>query len=166
MNDWSTDDRAQRTWQTLCGMYGARMIRDFGEEVPDVWKAAIKRLTDQQLRRGIAALGNSGTGHTPTLPAFLHACKTITATEAASMAPRLAPPTFDQFHSEGQLGLLRFLMQQGGVDKALLVKLVEAKNFVVNSCRSLDESGDPQGRRLRRLLRDRLRDVYAQHAGQ
>lgn len=159
MNDWSTDDRAQRTWQTLCGMYGARLIRDFGEEVPEVWKAAIKRLTDVQLRRGIAALGNSATGRTPTLPDFLHACKTVTPTEAASLAPRLPPPNYDVWHREGQLGLLSFLMQQGGVDEPLMRRLIEAKNQIVSACRLLDEDGDPEAVSMPKRLRERLHTV-------
>ena len=159
MTDWSTDDRAERTWQTLCGMYGARLIRDFGEEVPEVWKAAIRRLTDMQLRRGLAALGNSPTGHTPTLPTFLHACKTITATEAASMAPRLPAPDYDQFHCEGQLGLLAFIQQRKGVPPELLPALIQAKNQVVNDCRLLDADGDPEGLKLPIHLRRRLKAV-------
>lgn len=163
MNDWSTDDRAQRIWQTLCGMYGARLIRDFGEEVPEVWKAAIKRLTDVQLRRGLAALGNSATGRTPTLPEFVHACKTISPTEAAAMAPRLAAPDYDQFHCEGQLGLLTFIRQRGGVPPRALAALIQAKNSVVENCRILDADGDPEGLRLPFHLRKRLADVMAEY---
>jgi len=166
MTDWSTDDRAQRTWQTLCGMFGARLIRDFGEEVPEVWKAAIKRLADIQIRRGLAALGNSGTGRTPTLPEFVKACKTITPTEAASLAPRLSQPEFDVWHRAGQSGLLTFLMRVGGVSRPLLAELIIKKNTIVNGCRDLDAEGDPQGVRLRKILSEQLEKHYRRYEGE
>lgn len=165
MTEWSTDQdaRAARVWRALGGMYGASLVRKFGEEVPDVWKAAIRRLDDIQLQRGLAALGNTGGDQPPSLPAFVQACKTITPTEAARMAPRIEAPRYDAWHCEGQLGLLTFLRQVGGVDPVLLPRLVEEKNRIVDACRLLDEDNDPEAKWMPRKLRERLLEVYREH---
>jgi hypothetical protein len=159
MTEWSTDqgERAARVWRALAGMYGARLVREFGEDCPEVWKAAIRRLSDRQIQRGLAALGNQGGERPPSLPGFVQACKTISPTEAASMTPRLEGLNYDKYHREGQLGLLTFIRQQGGVPPDVLPRLVAEKNHVVDSYRMLGEDNDPEAKYMPRKLRQRLK---------
>lgn len=58
-------------------MYGNRFYSSYGETPPKLWCAAIARLDDNALKRGLANLANDGGAHPPTLPEFVAACKRL-----------------------------------------------------------------------------------------
>jgi len=52
-------------------MYGASLIREFGETPPALWCEAFANMTDADLRRAIIGLLNAGGKFPPSLPEFI-----------------------------------------------------------------------------------------------
>lgn len=86
-------DRASLLWVRLAGMFGGdAVVRKFGEEPPPEWSAAISRLRDFELERGLRRLAFSGRDGLPSLPAFLRLCRIPhDATDDDAQRPAGAP---------------------------------------------------------------------------
>jgi hypothetical protein len=75
----TTTPRADVVWLQLSGMYGKAVFREYGEEPPTLWVQAISRLTDAQIKNGLASLGNQALSFPPNLSQFVVACKNTPA---------------------------------------------------------------------------------------
>jgi len=64
-------------WQALAEMYGRSFVTSYGKEPPTTWTQAINRLSHEQLRRGLASIGNENRKFPPNLSEFVSACKTM-----------------------------------------------------------------------------------------
>lgn len=124
-------------------MYGTRLTRDFGVLVPEPWASAIRTLNDRQIQRGMRKLIDIGSTSTPTLPAFVKACRMLDdEDERPGRANVPALPGYDDYHLLGQRWLFAFLLKQGGVGPEKLPKLIAAKNRIVEQFRA---GGDIDG---------------------
>lgn len=56
-------------------MFGNGFLRENGDEPPMLWKQAVWRLTDEQIRNGLGNLGNDDLSFPPNLSQFVAACK-------------------------------------------------------------------------------------------
>lgn len=118
-------------------MYGTRLTRDFGVLVPEPWASAIKTLNDRQIQRGLRKLIDVGSTSTPTLPAFVKACRMLDDEDerpGRANVPALAG--YDDYHQLGQRWLFGFLLERGSVEPSTLPKLVAAKNRIVEQFRA------------------------------
>lgn len=111
-------------------MFGNRLVRDFGESVPEIWRSAISSLNDHQIAKGLRVLSAHGSGSPPTLPQFMKSCKTIGDEEGT---PRQAP-TYealpdgrDHFDLMANQELLKFLIRET-VNSNQLPALMAIKN--------------------------------------
>lgn len=52
-------------------MFGASLLREYGEVPPQLWKEAFDSMTDQDVRRAMVSLLNSGAKFPPSLPEFV-----------------------------------------------------------------------------------------------
>jgi hypothetical protein len=52
-------------------MYGASLLREYGETPPEMWCEAFSHMDDEAVRRGLVALLNAGGKFPPTLPQFV-----------------------------------------------------------------------------------------------
>jgi hypothetical protein len=55
-------------------MFGNAFLRENGDEPPMLWKQAVWRLTDNQIKAGLANIGNDGLTFPPNLSQFVMAC--------------------------------------------------------------------------------------------
>jgi len=62
-------------WLQLADMFGSSFFREHGDSPGPLWCAAIGRLTDDQIRTGLANLGNLGLRFPANLPMFIAECK-------------------------------------------------------------------------------------------
>ena len=87
-------DRASLLWLRFAGMFGGEALsRKFGDEPPPEWCAAIARLRDFELDRGLRRLAYSGRDALPGLPAFLRLCRSVhDATDDDMPRPPAGPP--------------------------------------------------------------------------
>jgi len=69
------DDKGERLWTWLRGLYGRGLELEFGAFMPQAWRVAVARMTDEDLRRGCLALRNGGSRYPPKLPEFLAMCR-------------------------------------------------------------------------------------------
>ena len=67
--------RAMMIWVQLAELFGKAFYRENSESPPKLWIQAIHRLTDQQIARGLANLGNDDLKFPPNLSMFIAACK-------------------------------------------------------------------------------------------
>lgn len=83
MDERSTyNPRASTVWTRLCGLFGSEAVaRKFGETPPPEWVAALSRLTDPEIERGLRRLVYSGAAHVPTLPEFMKFARTVGSQE-------------------------------------------------------------------------------------
>lgn len=99
-------------------MYGSRLIREFGESVPEVWRQAVGSLKRFEVDRGLRRLTTGGSASPPTLPQFMKACKQIgddegTLRPAVTYTPANAlPPPSNRFVPTGSIALLRFILAE------------------------------------------------------
>ncbi len=70
-------EKAVWVWQALAEMFGRVFINSYGTVPPTTWEQAIRRLTDDQLRRGLTAIADEGRKFPPNLSEFVSACQTI-----------------------------------------------------------------------------------------
>lgn len=70
--------RAKALWTRLCGLFGSEALaRKFGETPPPEWVAALSRLSEIEIERGLRRLVYSGASHVPTLPEFMKLARTV-----------------------------------------------------------------------------------------
>lgn len=62
-------------WSQLAEMFGNAFLRENGDEPSPLWNQAVYRLTDEQIKNGLADLGNQGLSFPPNLSQFVEACK-------------------------------------------------------------------------------------------
>lgn len=65
------EHRSLSIWKQLASMYGASLLREYGETPPDLWCEAFSHMDDAAVRRALVALLNSGGKFPPTLPQFV-----------------------------------------------------------------------------------------------
>lgn len=84
--------RAKRVWVQLVEMFGKSVFREYGDNPPSLWVQAIAKLSDKELSKGLANLGNAGLEFPPNLSQFIGACR-----KAEPLAPwrTLPPPDVD-----------------------------------------------------------------------
>jgi len=61
-------------WQTFAMMYGNTFVSQYGESPDKVWAWAIRKLSRESVKRGIAACVEAGGDFPPSLPRFLEMC--------------------------------------------------------------------------------------------
>ena len=67
--------RPARVWLQLAEMFSKAFLRENGDEPSMLWQQAIWRLTDDQIKWGLACLGNDDLAFPPNLSQFVSACK-------------------------------------------------------------------------------------------
>lgn len=115
-------------------MYGSRLTRDFGDSCPETWRRAIEQLKDYEVQRGLARLLRTG-APTPTLPAFVKACRIIGEDDGPSAPrglPELPQGNYDMYHAFGQRAMLAWLMTNGAATAESLAVMIACKNDVVS----------------------------------
>lgn len=85
--------RALKVWVQLAEMFGKAFYRENGDTPQKLWTQAIGRLTDDQLKHGLANLGNDGLAYPPNLSQFVVACK---KPKTAGHWDALPPPKEDR----------------------------------------------------------------------
>ncbi len=61
-------------WASLCQIFGSRVIQQFGERMPDMWRRKLAACTRHELLRALDHFASSGGSWPPTLPEFWQAC--------------------------------------------------------------------------------------------
>ena len=77
-------------------MFSNAFLRENGDEPPKLWVQAIAKLSDQQIARGLADLGNQGLAFPPNLSQFIAACKKPPPPLHWN-TKQLPPPTEDEY---------------------------------------------------------------------
>lgn len=70
-----SERRAAKVWLRLREMHGDRFLREFGSQPNETWRAAIDRLSDDEIRQALKTLAEKGSPHPPTLGEFVAACR-------------------------------------------------------------------------------------------
>ena len=69
--------RAMQVWAQLAEVFGKAFYREHGETPSKLWVAAVNRLTDDQIKRGLANLANDAMQFPANLSQFVAACKRL-----------------------------------------------------------------------------------------
>lgn len=70
-----SERRAAKVWLRLREMHGDRFLREFGSQPNETWRAAIDRLSDDEIRQALKALAEKASPHPPTLGEFVAASR-------------------------------------------------------------------------------------------
>lgn len=106
--------RADEVWKRFVGMFGGEAVdRKYGAEPPQEWVAAISRLRDREIERGVRRLLFGGARTVPSLPDFMRLCRSVSndefedgrADRPALPAPDPGPET-DKWEVRANLDLL------------------------------------------------------------
>jgi hypothetical protein len=144
-------------------MYGSRFLRDFGDSVPDAWRAAVSQLQDWQITRGLERLTRHGNGSSPTLPQFVKACREASehggpVTPSGQALPAPVGSSLDAF---GQRCMMIFLMSNHAREDQL-PRLIAVKNETVRGFEVvMAEEPDTPATAIRDELMRRLSRVLA-----
>ena len=69
--------RPQRVWVQLAELFGKAFYREHGSVPSNLWVQAVSRLSDQQIKRGLANLANDELAFPANLSQFVAACKRL-----------------------------------------------------------------------------------------
>lgn len=137
-------------------MYGNRFIRDYGESAPEAWCNVIGALKDHELKGGLKKLLDLGSGSPPTLPQFIKACRNANEHEGAERnhSPYVLPkPEYlEKFHAHGEKCLFAYLWDRNGVSEAALKAMIQAKNRLVDSFRTISAEEEVTGAEIKRAM--------------
>ena len=67
--------RVMKVWVSLAEMFSKAFYRENGDAPPMLWQQAVWKLTDDEIRAGLANLGNDDLKFPPNLSMFVSACK-------------------------------------------------------------------------------------------
>jgi hypothetical protein len=144
-------------------MYGARLTRDFGESVPEVWRQAISGLNRHQIDRGLRRLTAGGSGSVPTLPQFMKACRMIGEDDGpsnpgmAQLPQRILPQGFNHIDAHGQKCMFAYLWDRGAASETSLHVMIAEKNKIVEQYRLIAAEDEVTGKEIK----DRLFGAFA-----
>jgi len=112
-------------------VFGEAWIRNNGATAPAMWIAAIRKLTDVEIRRGLEAIATTDRkykGITPSLPEFYSLCQ---PNGPVRQEPAQHEWRASKLGRAGNLRLWILIMDRGGVPDDLIRTLVAEKNEVV-----------------------------------
>ena len=69
--------RACRVWAQLAEIFGKAFYREHGETPGNLWVVAIEKLTDKEIRTGLANIANDSLAFPANLSQFVSACKHV-----------------------------------------------------------------------------------------
>jgi hypothetical protein len=141
MSESYQSNEAERVWRALSEMYGSKVVRDFGESVPNVWRSAVGALNRFEIDRGLRRLTMQGGASPPTLPQFIKACKQ-TGDDEGTIRPAqdhfLTPPSMDKWREFGNRCLFAYLCTEGAATVESLKVLVAEKNKIAAQYRDIE----------------------------
>ena len=132
----------------MTGLYGNRLLREFGDTPPEEWANIIGTLSDHELARGLKKLVTKGTASVPTLPQFYAVCKYAddedSRPEPGTNQAYLPRPEFmEPVWAHGQKCLFAYLWQSKlRATDAQLQQMLVIKNRLVADFRNLIEEGE------------------------
>ena len=150
MSEWYQHkaDKISAVWSKLTGLYGNRLLREFGDTAPEEWANIIGILPDHELARGLRKLIMKGTASVPTLPQFYAACKyaddedsrpDLNASQVALPAPEFMEPVW----AHCQKCLFAYLWKSKlRATEAQLQQILAIKNRMVIDFRNLIAEGE------------------------
>lgn len=71
--------RPNRVWAQLGEIFGKSFYREFGEVPPRLWVVAVNRLSDDEIKRGLANIAADALVFPPNLSQFMSACRRLPA---------------------------------------------------------------------------------------
>lgn len=92
MSAW-TSEAVNKFWDAMAGIYGKRFYAEYGEDMPDTWKASVSQLSYAQAKFGIDQCIRSRDQFIPTLPQLMYRARSMPQPQTHSALPR---PTVDR----------------------------------------------------------------------
>lgn len=127
---------ADRLWKNFAEMFGTAWFDKFGTKANESWVSAVKDLRPEQIRLALTKVRNASPPYPswlPTLPEFM-----ALARNAAPLRPASASMQLDDFTAFANRRLYEYLRLCGGVDEAMLPRLVAEKNRLAKQFLEVD----------------------------
>lgn len=64
-----------QAWAALSQIFGQRLLNEYGDEPPELWRQEMEDLTRPVVEAGVDRLKRSGNAHPPTLSEFSNICR-------------------------------------------------------------------------------------------
>ncbi len=87
-------------WVILGQIYGSRLYRQFGDSMPQVWRARLSVCTPDEFRKALNWCSTNGNAYPPTLPEFWQACQHRPKSPPALPRPITPPAEAHRFISQ------------------------------------------------------------------
>lgn len=136
----SSSQAAERLWQRFGEMYGARFFEAFGPKPNDSWKSAVQELRNDQVRKALSKIRNSGSPHPPSLPEFLALARNVSPVPTTTTVVK----DMDPAAISANWCLLSFMIDKGPFTEGVVTNLVATKNEIVRGyLESVPEEREP-----------------------